>query len=128
MVPPRESMPVRDYRDLRVWKLAMEIVELVYLVCRSLPQDERYVLGPQMRRAAISIPSNIAEGNARRSRIEYLRYLAISAESLAELRTQVELAARLGYLSRESSADLFERTDQVARMLVMMRRGLRKSP
>jgi len=106
----------------------MEIVELVYLVCRSLPQDERYVLGPQMRRAAISIPSNIAEGNARRSRIEYLRYLAISAESLAELRTQVELAARLGYLSRESSADLFERTDQVARMLVMMRRGLRKSP
>jgi len=89
---------VKSFRDLRVWQTAMEIVPAVYRLVRLLPQEERFALGDQIRRAAVSIPSNIAEGHARRYTKEYLQHLSIARGSLAELHTLLLLAEKLGYL------------------------------
>jgi four helix bundle protein len=89
---------VKSFRDLRVWQTAMEIVPAVYRLVRPLPQEERFALGDQIRRAAVSIPSNIAEGHARRYTKEYLQHLSIARGSLAELHTLLLLAEKLGYL------------------------------
>src|SRR5664280_272845 len=89
---------VKSFRDLRVWQTAMEIVPAVYRLVRLLPQEERFALGDQIRRAAVNIPSNIAEGHARRYTKEYLQHLSIARGSLAELHTLLLLAEKLGYL------------------------------
>ncbi|WP_296644203.1 four helix bundle protein [Thiobacillus sp. 65-1402] len=116
-------MNVFSYRDLSVWQLAMNLTEAVYAVTRTFPQIELYALANQLQRAAVSIPSNIAEGHARNTTRDYLRFVSIAMGSLAEVETQIELAARLNYLGIEQRDALFTTTDELGRML----QGLRKS-
>ena len=116
-------MNVFSYRDLSVWQLAMNLTEAVYAVTRTFPQIELYALANQLQRAAVSIPSNIAEGHARNTTRDYLRFVSIAMGSLAEIETQIELAARLNYLGIEQRDALFTTTDELGRML----QGLRKS-
>ena len=92
----RESSK-RPHEDLSVWQQAMSLVEQVYSCSSRYPDCERYGLTAQLRRAAISVPSNIAEGADRRSTPEYVRFLSIARGSLSELDTQLQIAARLGY-------------------------------
>lgn len=89
------------YKSLNVWKKAMELVVLVYNISKHFPKEEIYGLSSQMRRAAVSIPSNIAEGHQRYSPKEFIHFLSIARGSLAELETQVIIANRLNYISAE---------------------------
>jgi four helix bundle protein len=99
---------VKSFRDLDVWHLGVELAETVYRVTARFPKSELLALSAQMRRAAVSIPSNIAEGRARDSTREFLHFLAISRGSLAELETQIELAIRLDYTDSELDAARFQ--------------------
>ena len=119
-----EVESVRDFRDLRVWQDAMELVVVVYGITRRFPREEQYVLSAQMRRSALSVPSNIAEGNARRGRREYLQFLGIASGSLAELRTQAEVAIRLGFISRDASEPALALAERIGRRLTALRRRL----
>jgi four helix bundle protein len=92
-----------DHKDLDVWKKGMELVERVYSMSRAFPDAERFGLTSQLRRAAVSIPSNIAEGAARKSDKELLQFLSIAIGSLAELETQYLIAIRLGFLEKDKS-------------------------
>ena len=89
---------MKSFRELRVWQKAMDLVETVYLLSQDFPKQETYGLTSQVRRAAISIPSNIAEGHTREHIKEYLHHLSMAQASLAEVETQLEIAARLKYL------------------------------
>lgn len=91
---------IRSFRDLRVWTRGIEIVEEVYRSTARMPRDEHYGLRSQMRRAAVSVPSNVAEGYGRVHRGDYLRHLSFAMGSLHELETQLEISFRLGYLDR----------------------------
>ena len=90
---------IRDYRDLTVWQRAMELVVECYAAARQFPKSELYALSNQLQRAAVSVPSNIAEGNGRASLGDYLRHLSIANGSLMEVETQVRVARRLAYLT-----------------------------
>jgi len=89
---------IMTHKDLDVWKAAMELAKLVYLITSKFPKEELYGLTQQIRRSAVSIPSNIAEGAARNSRKEFIQFLHISLGSLAELETQLLLSEKLGFL------------------------------
>lgn len=104
-----------SYRNLIVWQKAMQLVELVYARVRSLPSEEKYALGDQLRRAVVSVPSNIAEGNGRASNKDYAHFLAMARGSLYETMTQLEIAERLGY---------FEHSDEIDALGVELRRML----
>ena len=88
---------VKSFRDLDVWRLSLDLAEAVYQCTASFPKSELFGLTAQMRWAAVSVPSNIAEGRARSSTKEFLQFLSIALGSLAELETEFELAVRLGY-------------------------------
>lgn len=103
----------------------MELCETVYGILRRFPGDERYALGDQLRRAVVSIPSNIAEGNGRDSRSEYARFLSIARGSLFEVQTQLELALRLGYVNSTEVPSVA--IDNISRMLITMIRKLRSA-
>src|SRR5882724_917493 len=92
-----ERGKIQTHRDLKVWQLGMDVAEQVYDLTKAFPDCERFGLISQLRRAAVSVPANIAEGNARSSTKEYLRYLSIAVGSLAEVETFLELALRLAY-------------------------------
>ena len=111
------SGEVRHYRDLLVWQKAVDWVETVYAATRAWPQDERFGLTSQIRRAAVSVPSNVAEGCARRSTAEFIRFLSIGRGSLAEVETQIIIATRLGYLDQALQSSLLEAADEISRML-----------
>ena len=111
------SGEVRHYRDLLVWQKAMDWVAAVYADTGSWPSDERFGLTSQLRRAAVSVPSNIAEGCARRSTPEFLRFLSIARGSLAEAETQITLGDRLTYLDQERTRSLLPSADEISRML-----------
>jgi len=107
-----------DYRDLIVWQRAMELTETVYRLTANYPVDERYGLTSQMRRAAVSIPSNIAEGQGRRSTDEeFVRFLRIGLGSLSELETQLDLSGRLKLITAEQIISIRPATDEVGRLL-----------
>jgi four helix bundle protein len=112
------------FRNLEVWQHAMELVEMVYRVSTEMPSDERFGLTTQMRRAAVSIPSCIAEGHARHTTKEYLRFVGIAAGSLAELRTQLEIAERLGCIDAGQLVDVEGRAERLSRMLTRLRQAL----
>lgn len=114
---------VKSYRDLLVWQRATELVEVVYEVTAKLPARESYGLTSQLQRAAISVPSNIAEGHARESTREYLRSIRTSRGSLAELETQLLLCERLKLLSTNDIAQSMSISDELGKML----RGLQRS-
>lgn len=94
-------MTVKSYKDLIVWKKAMDLVEMVYQVTKEFPREELYGLANQLRRAAVSVPSNIAEGHARKSTAEFRNFLSIARGSLAEVETQLLIAKRLGYINTQ---------------------------
>ena len=100
---------IRSFRDLRVWQVSMDLAEQVYLLTQKFPKHEMYGLAAQMQRAAVSIPSNIAEGYTRSYTKEYSRHLSIARASLAELQTQLEIATRLKYCSSEQFAPLLNK-------------------
>jgi four helix bundle protein len=116
-------MAVRHYQELIVWQKAMDLVMEVYGLTEGFPEKERYGLTNQIRRAAVSIPSNIAEGQGRNTTREFLRYLSVARGSLQELETQVMIAHRLHYLPECEMADILKQTSQVSRLL----RGLSRS-
>ncbi len=115
---------VQSHRDLIVWQKAMDLVELVYRLSDQFPPDERFRLTSQITRAAVSVPSNIAEGNARWSRKDYVRFLAIAKGSLMETETQVMLAVRLGFLSNDMAQPALDLIVEISKMLTTMRKRL----
>jgi four helix bundle protein len=108
---------IRSFRDLEVWKLGMRTVVDVYKATANFPRDELYGLVSQLRRAAVSIPSNIAEGFNRRHNSEYRQFLYIALGSCAELETHIEIASSLGFIARSDRDMLFERLDHECKML-----------
>jgi four helix bundle protein len=119
-------MAVQDYRQLEVWQEAMNLVELVYKHSQDFPKEEMFGLRIQLRRAAVSVPSNIAEGSGRRSTREFLHQLSVSRGSLLEIQTQLEIASRLHYLTREQTVDLDQRLITVVRLLNGLMNALEK--
>ena len=115
-----------SYRDLGVWKRSMDLVVDVYAVTRTLPRSEIYGLASQMRRAAVSIAANIAEGNGRMHRKEYAHHVSIARGSISELITCLEIAQRLGYLSAALIAPVLQQADIISRMLLMLLRALER--
>ena len=114
---------IQSFRDLSVWQKAMVLAERVYVTTEGLPRAETYGLASQMRRAAVSIPSNIAEGKAIGGG-GYLRHLRIALGSEAELQTQVELATRLKLLEHSDAHKLLRETSEVGRMLSALLKSL----
>ncbi len=106
---------MRPYENLDAWKKSMQVVKAVYDVTRGFPKDEIYGLTSQMRRAAVSIPSNIAEGSARDGRKEYAYFLNVAKGSLAELDTQLKIAEMLGYTNKNE--EINETMDHLGRLL-----------
>ena len=117
---------MKSYRDLIVWQKAIELVVEVYRATRAFPNSELYGLTSQVQRASVSIPSNIAEGQALNRTNAYRRHLAIASGSLAELETQLEISNRLGFLSADDR-QLIDRANEIGRMLSALRRSIRKS-
>ena len=115
--------PVMSYRDLDAWQEAMEVAVSVYALAAFLPSEERFGLAQQLRRAAASIPSNIAEGHARGATRDFARFVSIARGSMAEVETQLELAVRLGLLEDAATESVVSKCDKLGRIL----RGLRKS-
>jgi four helix bundle protein len=112
------------YSDLLVWQRAMDLVVEIYRLCEHVPTVERYGLISQMQRAAVSIPSNIAEGQARKSKGAFQNHLSIAAGSLAELETQLILTHRLGFCLEATCQDLLSKTDEIGRMLTGLKNSL----
>jgi four helix bundle protein len=113
----------RNHRSLKAWQRAIELVERVYAETRAFPQEELFGLTSQMRRAAVSVPANIAEGAARSGSRELLRFLSIAEASLSELDTHVGIALRLGYLKNDQ---LLGEIDAVAGLLMGLSASVRK--
>ena len=111
------------FKNLIVWQKAMELVRAVYALSKAFPADERYALTDQLRRAVVSIPSNIAEGNGRDSKSDYARFLSIARGSLFEVQTQLELAERLNYVT--VSEGLKESITRISKMLYSIIHKLR---
>lgn len=116
---------MKTYRDLIVWQKSMQCVTAVYKGTRMFPKEELYGLTAQMRRAAISIPSNIAEGYGRRSTQDYLRFLQIAMGSIFELQTQLEIAFNLEYLHKSDFAAFYESSREIERMLSALIRNIK---
>jgi len=110
-------MKIKTFRDLKIWVKGMEIVNKTYRIVHKFPRNEEYALSSQMRRAAISIPSNIAEGFGRKSKKEFQRFLHISLGSLFELETQLEIAFDQAYLNQNIFNENFELLRELERML-----------
>jgi len=117
-------MEIACYKDLLVWQKAMKLVELIYSATAEFPRNEEFGLVTQMRRAAISIPSNVAEGNVRKSTKEYYRFLSIALGSVAELETQVEIAGRLGFMPEAEALLISQKCQEVGKMLNGLRRSI----
>lgn len=115
-----------SYRDLVVWQMAMDLASFVYAVTEDFPAREHYGLAQQIRRSAISIPSNLAEGHGRTGGRDRLRFMEIAKGSLFELETQMELAARLGYVSEGVIDETREHLKAVGRPLNGLIRHLRR--
>ncbi|MCL2119414.1 MAG: four helix bundle protein [Planctomycetaceae bacterium] len=110
-------MAVKNYRELIVWQKSMELVELVYQATKQFPREELYGLTSQLRRSVVSIPSNIAEGQARKSTLEFLHFLSIARGSRAEMETQIILASRLKYIDDHLSEQILGRSEEISKLL-----------
>jgi four helix bundle protein len=115
-------MTMSNYRDLIAWQEAMSLVELVYRETESLPKDETFGLKVQIRRAAVSIPSNLAEGTGRNTTGELRQFAGFACGSLAELETQLELAVRLGFMRTDAAA--MAQADRVGKPMNAFRKSL----
>jgi four helix bundle protein len=118
---------LRGYRDLRAWQQAMGLVTEIYRVTRTFPKEEQYGLVSQIRRAAVSVPSNLAEGHGRNSRNEFRQFIGQARGSLSEVETQIEIAKNLGYVKAEVADPLMEQAEAVGKMLTGLRSWTEKS-
>lgn len=110
-----ETLIVKEFKELIAWQKAMELVTAIYRLTQKFPKEELYGLTSQLRRAAVSVPSNIAEGQARQTRGEFRQFLGHARGSLAEMETQFLIAQRLGYV--EEASDIPERIAETGRVL-----------
>jgi|SRR5579859_300754 len=115
---------VKSYRDLLVWQKGIVLAKKVYVLTQKFPRAEKFGLTSQMRRAAVSIPSNIAEGQARHTRKEFVQFISHSEGSLAELETQVILSIELGYCAVPDTQEITGLTTELSKMLDSLRRKL----
>jgi len=120
-------MAYKTYRDLLVWQKAMELVVQIYEATRQFPSEEKFGLVSQMRRAAVSIPSNISEGHGRQGEKEFKNFLWIANGSLMELETQLIISEKLGMINSENSKSLQDIMHEVGRMLTGLRKSLNHS-
>jgi len=121
-----DGRSLTDHRDLDVWKLSMSFATDVYKTTAAFPADEKFGLVSQLRRAAVSIPTNIAEGNGRETSGSYLQFLRIAQGSAKELQTLIELSSRLGLLDRTSEKGLGETLERIAQMLFRLIRAIER--
>jgi four helix bundle protein len=117
---------VSHFRELHVWQRGMDIVEAVYRVSATFPKSELYGLTGQIRRAAVSVPSNIAEGHTRASTKEYLNHVSMAQASLPEVETQMEIASRLGYVASTELSAVLEQAAVLGKQLYALRNALAK--
>ncbi len=117
-------MSGKNYRDLIAWQKAMDFVEAVYRVTNGFPREEQYGLTSQLRRCSVSVPSNIAEGQGRRTDPEFAHRLSIAHGSLREAETQLMIGERLGYLSTSQLNGLLEQAGEVGRLVTGLRNSL----
>ena len=117
-------MSVKSYKELIVWQKAIDLTIMVYQHTKLFPKDEIYGLRQQLRRASVSIPSNIAEGQCRSTTKDFLHFLAIARGSLAEVETQVLISQRLAFFSEEHANELFDRVNEVGRLISGLRNSL----
>lgn len=113
---------IRSFRDLNVWQKGIDLVKKIYKETKDFPKEEIYGLTSQLRRAAVSIPSNIAEGHIRQHRAEFKQFLSVALGSLAELETQIVISRELEYITTEASQNLIEQVSSLGKMI----RGLMK--
>ncbi|MBX3266681.1 MAG: four helix bundle protein [Acidobacteria bacterium] len=114
----------QGYRGLLVWKKSMEIVTATYKLASCFPKEEMYGLTSQIKRAAVSVPSNIAEGQGRNSTKEFVYHLSVAYGSLMELETQIQIAANLGFVDGKAVEPLFSMTGEVGRMINGLSRSI----
>ena len=119
-------MKVKNYQELIVWQKAMDLVEEIYSSTRSFPKEEVYALTNQVRRAGVSIASNIAEGQGRQTTADFCRHLSIAYGSLREAETQLLIARRLDYLSESATQHLLQMAGEVGRLLNGLMTSLRR--
>ena len=105
------------FRDLSIWQKAMELVDEAYILIKKLPKEETYALSDQIRRAAVSVPSNIAEGFKRNSDRDFIHFLSISSGSIAELETQIEIALRQNMISQNDAANALDLCNETGKMI-----------
>ena len=115
----------RSYRDLVVWQKSMDLAECIYSCTRSFPREEMYGIISQMRRAGASVPSNIAEGQARNNSGEFRQFLGIAGGSVAELETGILLCERLGYLDSARSEKLLANCEEIQKLLTGLKNSLK---
>jgi four helix bundle protein len=115
---------IKDFKDLIVWQKAMELVAEVYQLVKKLPKEEIFALSDQIRRAAISIPCNIAEGQARNSTKEFVHFLAIAKGSKAELETQLLLCVKINYLQNSEIETAINLIHEIGKMLNALQNSL----
>lgn len=118
------SATVTSYRDLRIWQLGVGLAQEVYLMTANFPRREVYGLSAQLRKSAVSIPSNIAEGHTRESTREFLHFLSMAQASLSELETQLEIAGRLKYLAPSKLENVYAKTSSLGKQLYALRNTL----
>jgi len=116
---------IKDFKDLIVWQRAMELVTEVYRLVKKLPNEERFALSDQIRRSAISIPSNIAEGQGRNSTKEFIHFLSIAKGSKAELETQLLLGVKINYLTNLEIETSMKLIQEVGKMLNALQKSLK---
>lgn len=126
MTEGQNERSIQSFMDLRVWKEAMELVELCYQLSKGFPKDEMYGLTSQLRRAAVSVPANIAEGYGRDVRGSYVQHLKIAQGSLRELQTHILLAERVKIAASVDTKPVMERCETVAKMLNGLIRSLQR--
>jgi len=126
MTNPSQNHPVGDLKELIAWQVAMDLAEAVYRATRRFPDDERFGLRLQVRRAAVSVPSNIAEGHGRVDRGDYARHVRIARGSLKEVETQIILSRRLGFFSEKTSSQLLATISRANRLITGLLRRLRQ--
>jgi len=115
---------IKSFRDLKIWKEGIELVKRVYLVTEEFPKEEQYGLSSQMRRASVSIPSNVAEGFRRKHNKEYKQFLNIALGSCAELETQLVIARELKYIDENQEKDTIELIYYICKMIVNLKKKL----
>ena len=117
-------MEVRSYKDFKVWQKSMDLAEAIFEITKFFPKDELYGLISQLRRAGVSVPSNVAEGSSRRSRGEFIRFINIASGSLSEVETQLMLAKRFNYIAEAQCATLLSNAEEISKMLYALQRSL----